>query len=117
MQCNIGKNDKNIRLALGALIVLWGLLYQNWWGLIGLVLLITAFISWCPLYAVLGIKTCTHADKKSEESGSVVTGSGEEEREQEMAMEEKEGEAGDQGSDSLEEEGENTDEEELSRDA
>ena len=70
MQCNIGKNDKNIRLALGVLIVLWGLFYKNWWGLIGLLLLITAFVSWCPLYAVLGIKTCKHDEEKNKEEAA-----------------------------------------------
>ena len=74
MQCNVGKN---IRLVLGILIVLWGLLYQNWWGLIGLVLLITAFVSWCPLYAVLGIKTCEHKENQTEkEEASVDSGVG-----------------------------------------
>lgn len=71
MRCNISKNDKNIRLALGTLIVLWGLFYQNWWGLIGLLLLVTAFISWCPLYALLGISTCKHDKQRKEEETSM----------------------------------------------
>jgi hypothetical protein len=28
------------------------------WGLIGIVPLATGLLSWCPLYTVLGIRTC-----------------------------------------------------------
>ncbi len=32
-------------------------MYQSWWGLIGLVLIGTAAISYCPPYSLLGINT------------------------------------------------------------
>ncbi len=111
MQCNVGKSDKNIRLALGTLIVLWGLLYQNWWGLIGLVLLITAFISWCPLYAVLGIKTCGHTDQKPEELSSATASS--EEEEQKIATDNEETEVGSESESSEGEQTESSDEEKV----
>ncbi len=60
MKKNLGSTDKVIRIILGAAIVGLGIYFSNWWGLVGLVLLITAFINWCPAYSLIGIST----DKK-----------------------------------------------------
>jgi hypothetical protein len=57
MTCNIGGTDRAIRGILGILILGAGLFFQSWWGLIGLIPLITATVSWCPLYVPLGIST------------------------------------------------------------
>ncbi|WP_378182664.1 DUF2892 domain-containing protein [Aquimarina sp. SS2-1] len=64
MKKNLGKIDSIIRIILG--IVLAYLFYNNYIaGTIGIVLLsisgvlvITGFMGWCPLYRLLGIKTC-----------------------------------------------------------
>ncbi|MFO0389097.1 MAG: DUF2892 domain-containing protein [Alphaproteobacteria bacterium] len=60
MQCNIGKKDKILRLVLGLALVIWGMVSQNWLGAIGLVLIITAMVRFCPAYTVIGMNT----DKK-----------------------------------------------------
>jgi hypothetical protein len=60
MQCNVGKSDRLIRFVGGAAIIAAGLYYQSWWGVIGLVPVITATLRWCPPYQLLGIST----DKK-----------------------------------------------------
>lgn len=57
MKPNMGKADKNIRLLLGAIILLLGVYFESWFGLIGLIPIFTAFVSWCPLYVPLGIST------------------------------------------------------------
>lgn len=57
MPINISKTDKGIRLLLGILIILAGIAFQSWWGLAGLVLVVTAVINWCPVYALLGLNT------------------------------------------------------------
>ncbi|MDD3774700.1 MAG: DUF2892 domain-containing protein [Sulfurovaceae bacterium] len=57
MTCNIGKVDKIIRLVLGVVIIIWGVMNNSWWGAIGLIPIITAFMGWCALYAILGINT------------------------------------------------------------
>ncbi len=64
MQKNIGGTDKVIRLlAAVALIVLYftGIITGTL-GVVGLViaaiLLLTSLVNFCPLYALLGIKTC-----------------------------------------------------------
>ncbi len=55
--CNVGKTDKIIRLVLGAVIIGWGVMNNSWWGAIGLIPIVTAFTSHCPLYSMLGINT------------------------------------------------------------
>ena len=58
---NVGSIDKVIRYIIGvALLSLLFLIPGNlkFLGLIGLVLILTAAFSFCPLYAILGIKTC-----------------------------------------------------------
>lgn len=57
MKSNVGKIDKVIRITLGLLIGALGYYYKSWWGLVGLVPILTSIISWCPLYVPFGIKT------------------------------------------------------------
>ena len=61
MKCNVGKTDKIIRIILGLAIGGVGIYFQSWWGLIGIVPIFTALISWCPLYFPFGIRTCKQA--------------------------------------------------------
>ena len=70
MKKNMGTTDRVIRIAIAAII---GFLYYNGTisGTLGIVLLglagifvLTSFISFCPLYAPFGIKTCAIKDKK-----------------------------------------------------
>lgn len=58
MKVNVGNTDRVIRIILGLGIITAGFYFKNWLGLIGLVPLITAFVKFCPLYAILGINTC-----------------------------------------------------------
>ncbi len=55
---NVGTIDRIIRVVAG--IVLISLVFigpKTPWGWIGIVPLLTAFISFCPAYRLLGIKT------------------------------------------------------------
>ncbi|MEX1212475.1 MAG: DUF2892 domain-containing protein [Balneolaceae bacterium] len=54
----MGTMDSLIRVIIGAVILIAGVLYESWWGMIGLVPLLTGAVSWCPLYSVFGIRTC-----------------------------------------------------------
>jgi hypothetical protein len=61
MKANVGGIDKVLRIVAGAgllalVFVLDG--SARWWGLVGLVPLITGYAGYCPLYALLGINTC-----------------------------------------------------------
>jgi hypothetical protein len=57
MTKNIGSADRIVRIIIGVVIIAAGLIFQSWWGLIGLVPLLTAGLNFCPLYTVLGIST------------------------------------------------------------
>lgn len=65
MKKNVGSVDRIIRFVIGLAIVIWGIVAQSWWGIIGLVPIFTASINWCPLYLPFGISTCkTKVDSK-----------------------------------------------------
>jgi hypothetical protein len=56
---NVGTVDKVLRVIVGlALIALVFVGPKTPWGWIGIVPLLTAALNWCPLYSVLGIRTC-----------------------------------------------------------
>jgi hypothetical protein len=60
MTRNVGNADKWIRIVLGvALLSLLFILSGGWrWiGLLGAVLIVTAFINFCPIYAIFGLST------------------------------------------------------------
>ena len=57
MTKNIGTVDKIIRLIAGIAIIGAGVFFQNWWGAIGIIFIVTALINWCAPYALLGIST------------------------------------------------------------
>ena len=56
---NVGTIDRVLRIVVGlALISIVFIGPQTPWGWIGVIPLATALIGYCPLYSVLGIKTC-----------------------------------------------------------
>lgn len=57
MQCNVGKTDRILRIVGGLAIIAAGVYYQAWWGVIGVVPLVTATLRWCPAYLPFGINT------------------------------------------------------------
>lgn len=57
MKCNVGKTDKTIRIIAGLVILALGLVFKSWWGVIGVIPLLTALVGWCPLYVPLRIST------------------------------------------------------------
>jgi hypothetical protein len=57
MLTNIGKNDRLFRAVLGVAIIGAGIYFNSYWGLVGFVPLVTAYLRWCPLYMPLRIST------------------------------------------------------------
>lgn len=56
---NIGKVDRILRVVVGAALislVFWG--PRTNWGWVGLIPLVTGFVSFCPLYRLMGVSTC-----------------------------------------------------------
>ena len=58
MKCNMGKIDRIIRVVLGIVLLGWGLMNSCIIAdIVGVILLFTAAIGWCPLYVPLGINS------------------------------------------------------------
>ncbi|KAF0152443.1 MAG: hypothetical protein FD143_1081 [Ignavibacteria bacterium] len=64
MKKNVGGIDRIMRLAAGLAIIILGIVFQSWWGLIGIVPIFTAAINWCPLYMPFGLSTCKTNKRK-----------------------------------------------------
>lgn len=61
MKTNVGGIDKVLRIVAGlALLSLIFILEGNarWWGLVGIVPLLTGSLGWCPAYTLVGLNTC-----------------------------------------------------------
>lgn len=63
MKRNVGGFDRIFRVVAGLAILGAGFLYQSWWGIVGIVPLLTATIGWCPVYLPFGISSCKVASK------------------------------------------------------
>ena len=56
---NVGGMDKVLRIVVGLALLAAGLFGPlGWWGAIGLVPLLTGLVGNCPLYSILGVRTC-----------------------------------------------------------
>ncbi|HEB77360.1 MAG TPA: DUF2892 domain-containing protein [Methylothermaceae bacterium] len=70
MEPNVGRKDRLIRIIAGVVIAGLGLYFKTWLGLLGLVLIATAVLRWCPAYAPLKIDTREPEEKQQESSAS-----------------------------------------------
>jgi hypothetical protein len=57
MKRNVGSTDRILRLLVGIGIAIVGVIFESYWGLVGVVLMATAIFSLCPIYLMLGIRT------------------------------------------------------------
>lgn len=67
MQRNVGTTDRTIRAIVGVVLLILAFTALSGtltWvaGIIGVVMLGTAAMGWCPPYALLGINTCKMRD-------------------------------------------------------
>jgi hypothetical protein len=61
MKANVGSVDKSIRILVGIGLLAWAWMGESgihWLGLLGVVPILTALVGSCPLYSMLGIRTC-----------------------------------------------------------
>ena len=60
---NVGTVDRGLRILvglaiLGAAVGLYGVSNTTSWGSIGIIPLLSGLMGWCPVYGLLGVKTC-----------------------------------------------------------
>ena len=58
MKSNVGGIDRILRYIVGLALLGAGLYFKSWWGLVGLLPIITATIRFCPAYLPFGLSTC-----------------------------------------------------------
>ena len=66
MTINEGITDRVLRITAGFLILSSFFLVEGnarWFALIGFVPLITGLVGYCPMYSLLGLRTCAAAGK------------------------------------------------------
>ncbi len=57
MKNNVGSVDRLVRIVIGLIIAIVGVLFDSWWGLIGIIPLATGLFKFCPLYIPFKITT------------------------------------------------------------
>ena len=62
MKYNVGSVDRLLRIIVGLLIAISGVVFDSWWGLVGLVPMATGLFKFCPLYAPFKISTVKKGD-------------------------------------------------------
>ena len=72
MQKNVGSIDKVLRIIIGLALIGYATLMPdtgyNVYGWVGIIPLGTALLGLCPLYSILGIKTCSSCDSDKTEA-------------------------------------------------
>jgi hypothetical protein len=61
MKANVGGIDRILRIALGIVILSLVFILEGnarYWGLVGLLPLVTGLFRFCPAYSIFGISTC-----------------------------------------------------------
>lgn len=57
MHHNVGGIDQILRIVLGVVICTIGVIYNNWWGMVGLIPLVTGTMSLSQLYNLVGLSS------------------------------------------------------------
>lgn len=58
MKANVGSIDRALRIIVGLSVLGAGYYYHSWWGLIGLLPLLTGIFRFCPAYLPFGLSSC-----------------------------------------------------------
>ena len=71
MKRNVHTVDKIIRIIVGLILLSLCILGpKSWWGLLGLIPLITGIIGNCPIYSIFGFSTCSSQKTEEKEEAS-----------------------------------------------
>jgi hypothetical protein len=61
MKCNVGSTDRIIRIVIGLGIVIAGMVFKSYWGLIGIAIMATGVFGYCGIYLPFKINTTKKA--------------------------------------------------------
>ncbi|MDP8205620.1 MAG: DUF2892 domain-containing protein [Candidatus Electryonea clarkiae] len=67
MMKNMGSLDKWSRLIMGIGIIAAGVYFKSFWGLVGILPLMTSLVNRCPAYMPFGLSTCKVESKETEQ--------------------------------------------------
>ena len=62
MKCNVGKLDRIARIVLGAALIAFAFFANQPIAYIGIIFVVTGFISFCPLYRIFNLSTSCDKD-------------------------------------------------------
>ena len=51
MKSNITKHERLLRMTFGIMVVGYGVIHQNFMGMLGVLPLLSGLFGWCPMYA------------------------------------------------------------------
>ena len=57
MKNNVGSIDRWVRIIIGLVIAILGVLFNSWWGLISIIFIVTAIFNFCPIWAIAKVST------------------------------------------------------------
>lgn len=66
MKLNVGTIDRILRIIAGLALLGAGWYFKSWWGLVGLLPLLTATFRFCPAYLPFDLSTCAKPEAKPE---------------------------------------------------
>lgn len=58
MKKNMGTVDRTARLIVGIVVIVLGVVFKSWLGIIGIIPVGTALVGNCPLYTLFGMSSC-----------------------------------------------------------
>ncbi|MGJ7044765.1 YgaP family membrane protein [Thermoanaerobacterium thermosulfurigenes] len=71
MKSNVGSVDKIVRYVIGIILLLLLFILKGnarYWGLLGLIPILTAAFGFCPLYKIFGFSTAKKEDKSEKKN-------------------------------------------------
>lgn len=57
MKLNVGPIDRLLRIVIGLVVAILGIIFQSYWGVLGIIILGTGIFGYCLIYSLLGIST------------------------------------------------------------
>lgn len=57
MKTNVGSTDRLLRIIAGLVVAIVGVIFDSWWGLVGIIPIATGLFSFCPAYSLLNTNT------------------------------------------------------------